>query len=106
MKRTLTAITLALGLATTAHAATYRTCAPFQFLEDANTFMNLSLTQVQRDAAQIVPLQPYSCPGDSSCAVFMWVVEFPTTALDASTQGCGKVPGFSGAQSSKGPCGF
>lgn len=106
MKRTLTAITLALGLATTAHAATYRTCAPFQYLEDANTFIN-TLTQVQRDAAQIVPLQPYSCPGDSSCSVFAWVVEFPTTAQDASTRGCGKVPGFTGgAQSSHGPFGF
>lgn len=108
MKRSLIALSL-LALAGSAHAAapTYRTCAPFYYVEDANTFANMNLTQAQRDASQLVPLPQYDCPGDSSCATFAWVLLYPTTGQDAASRGCGKVPGFTSSPSkSGGPFGF
>ena len=108
MKRTLTILTLALGLATTAQAAaTYKTCQPFYYVEDANTYANMNLTQAQRDASQLVLLPQFECPPNASCDDFVWVLIYPTTAQDASMRNCGKVPGYTGGtQSSHGPFGF
>ncbi len=86
MKPTLPSLTLVLWMLSAAlaapftHAATtamYRTCQPFYYVEDANTFMN-TLTQQQRD------------------------MEYEAPAADAAIHGCGKVPGFSNGASPSG----
>lgn len=104
MKTTLTALTMALWMlaaipASISHASTtpmYRTCQPFYYVEDANTFMN-TLTQQQRDMAQLVLLPAFECPSNATCNSFVWIVEYEAPAAEAAMRGCGKVPGNSGS---------
>jgi len=108
MKQSLLALILTFGMATGAQAATsptFKTCQPFYFVEDANSFANLNLTQAQRDGSQLVLLPQYECPQNATCNEFLWVLIYSTTAADALVRGCGKVPGQP-AQGSNGPFGF
>ena len=105
MKTTLAALTmglwmlgaaLAVPMAASSTPAMYKTCQPFYYVEDANTFMNM-LTQQQRDMAQLVLLPAFECPPNASCTSFVWIVEYEAPAAEAAIHGCGKVPGNNGS---------
>ena len=102
MKTLLAALTLMVCMVGSALAAPeyraaatqpmYKTCQPFYYGEDANTFMN-TLTQQQRDMAQLVPLTAFECPPNATCTSFLWIVEYEAPGPEAAIHGCGKVPG-------------